>query len=83
MGWTVELLLNTKGKLADALTKRGNTLRQKGEIDMAITVYAKALQLKPDHPEAHYNLGIALMQQGDSIAAADSYKKAIYYKPNY
>ena len=51
--------------------------------DKSIPLLRKALQLKPNYPEAHNNLGNALKQQGDLTAAINSYNSALQLKPNY
>ena len=43
-------------------------------FEEVIELLHKTLTLKPDYPEAHYNLGIALKKQGDLRAAITSYK---------
>jgi tetratricopeptide (TPR) repeat protein/GR25 family glycosyltransferase involved in LPS biosynthesis len=48
-----------------------------------IDLLKKTLELKPDYPEAHYNLGIALREQGDQTAAIASFNKALQLKPHY
>ncbi|MHA3961866.1 tetratricopeptide repeat protein, partial [Synechococcus sp. LTW-G] len=49
----------------------------------AITNLNKALELKPNYPDAHNNLGNALKEQGDLGAAIASYNTALQLKPNY
>ena len=44
-----------------------------GRFDELVELLKKALQLKPNYTEAHYNLGIALQEQGDLDAAIASY----------
>ena len=51
--------------------------------DKSIPLLRKALQLKPNYPEAQNNLGIALQEKGDLTAAITSYNKALQLKPNY
>ena len=53
------------------------------QFDDAIVSYKKALEIKPDHAEAYYNMGIALKDTGDLEAAIDSYKKVLEIKPDY
>ena len=53
------------------------------QFDDAIVSYKKALEIKPDHAEAYYNMGIALKNKGDLEAAINSYKKALEIKPDY
>ena len=54
-----------------------------GRFDEPIRLLRRTLELKPNYPEAHNNLGIALKEQGDLTAAIDSYNKALQLKPNY
>jgi Flp pilus assembly protein TadD len=41
----------------------------------------EVIQLKPDYAEAHYELGKALLQQGEVQAAVDNLEAAIKLKP--
>ena len=54
-----------------------------GRFDELIELLKKALQLKPNYPDAHNNLGTALQEQGDLDAAIASYNTALQLKPNY
>ena len=49
----------------------------------AIASYSKALQIKPDFADAHYNLGRALRDLGKLEEAIASYSKALQIKPNF
>ena len=61
----------------------GAVLQMKGDLQNAITCYEKALQLKPNYPDALNNLGAALKDRGDLTAAIDAYNRALQFKPNY
>ena len=39
-------------------------LAEQGKLDEAVACYRRALELKPDFAEAHYNLGNALRTRG-------------------
>ena len=54
-----------------------------GRFDELIVLLKRVLELKPDYPDAHNSLGIALQKQGDLVAAIASYSKALELKPNY
>ena len=54
-----------------------------GRFKEVIELLRKALELKPNYPEAHNNLGNALKEQGNLDAAIASYKSALQLKPNY
>ncbi len=38
--------------------------KDQGKLDEAVACYRRALELKPDYAEAHYNLGIVFKDQG-------------------
>jgi Flp pilus assembly protein TadD len=56
---------------------------KEGKIDEAEKSYKKAIELKPDYAEAHYNLGVMLQNLGRFDEAEKSYKKAIELKPDF
>ena len=45
--------------------------------------YRRAIKLKPDHTEAHYNLGIVLKDLGKLQESELSYRRAIKLKPDH
>ncbi|HKN08312.1 MAG TPA: tetratricopeptide repeat protein, partial [Pseudomonadota bacterium] len=49
----------------------------------AVECYERALALKPDHAEAHCNLGTALKEQVKLEEAVAAYRRAISIKPDY
>ena len=49
----------------------------------ALQSYDRAIQLKPDQSEAHYNRGIALGELKRFEEALQSYDRAIQLKPDY
>ena len=49
----------------------------------AITSYNQALELNPNYPEVHYNIGIVLDELGRYEEAIKSYNSAIKLKPDY
>ena len=54
-----------------------------GQLDTALKSYEKALAIKPDYAEVHYNLGVTLQELGQLDAAVKSYEKALAIKPDY
>ena len=66
-----------------AVSNLGTIFEQKGELELAIEYYDKALKLKPDYGEVYYNLGNVFLQQGKLEAAIDSYKQALKIQPDY
>ena len=54
-----------------------------GSINLAIDNFQRAVKLKPDYAEAHYNLGVVLQKNGEDEEAYKSYEKAIAIKHAY
>jgi len=54
-----------------------------GKHHELIELLKKTIELNPNHPEAHYNLGNGLREQGDITAAITSYKTALQLNPNH
>jgi protein O-mannosyl-transferase len=57
-------------------------LIDEGTYADAIRHLGTALRLKPDHQEAHYNLGNALRLTGDVAGAIEHYEVAVRLNPN-
>jgi len=62
---------------------RGTRYANLGQLDRAISYYEKALSIKPDYAEAHYNLGFSFHKNGQLDAAVKSFKKVVTIKPDY
>ena len=45
--------------------------------------FEKALTIKPDYAEVHYNLGVTLQELGQLDTAVKSYEQALKIKPDY
>jgi tetratricopeptide (TPR) repeat protein len=67
----------------DALSNRGNTLKELQRFDEAIASYDRALALKPDHVGALNNRAVVLqvLQRNDEALA--SLDRALALQPNY
>ena len=46
-------------------------LQQAGEIDAAVPVFERVLELAPNEPQSHRDLGLALAEAGQAQAAVD------------
>jgi tetratricopeptide (TPR) repeat protein len=57
--------------------------KDKGDIDLAIKDYSKAIELKPDYAVAYNNRGNAYKNKGDIDLAIADYRKALQINPNY
>jgi Flp pilus assembly protein TadD len=49
----------------------------------AVKDYSRVVQLKPQFPEAHNNLGVALRRKGELERAVASFNQALKLRPNY
>ncbi len=55
----------------------GSALKELGMPDEAMTSYKRALEINPDSPEAHYNLGVCLQSIGQLERAITQYRSAL------
>jgi len=61
----------------------GNAQQASGQIKEAAASYAKAIEIKPNFPEAYANLGSIFAQQQQWQRGISAYKKAISIKPDF
>jgi|GEM_PF-2378211 len=61
----------------------GNSLREKGNLEAAITTYQEALEINPNNPGVYRFLGMCLGKQGKLEEAIASYQKAIEIQPSF
>jgi tetratricopeptide (TPR) repeat protein len=54
-----------------------------GKAQEAIGEYERALRIKPDHVEAHVNLGSAFLRMGKVQEAIEQYRQALRINPDY
>ena len=79
------LLASLRGgsRTAAAHYNRGVVLMSRGRTDEAVAQYQRALEIRPDFPEAHNNLGNALPRRGRIDEAIAEYEKALETRPDY
>ncbi len=70
------------GSKANVHNKKGFALYNKGKYEDAIAEFKKALELKPNHYDAHIGLGGAYSAKGMHDEAIAELKKAIAINPN-
>ncbi|GEM_PF-2279039 len=68
---------------AASLTVEGIEEAGKGEIDQAIEKYNRALESRPQYPEALYNRGLAYQEKKDDERAMNDFNSAIAAKPDF
>jgi len=76
-------ILQLKPKQADALHLLGIIALQNGDIDKAVPLIGKAINVNSASPEYYNNLGFALHEQGKLDEAIRHYHKAISIKSDY
>ena len=54
-----------------------------GRLQVTEQIYRQSLAVEPNHPDAHYNLGIALAEQGKLDEAIACWRRAVALKPDY
>ncbi|MTJ50399.1 serine/threonine-protein kinase [Dolichospermum sp. UHCC 0259] len=65
------------------LYNQGNTLIQLQRYEEALATYEKAIDIKPDYPQALYGQGKALFQLKKYQESLKAYDQAIQIQPNY
>ena len=77
-----------------ALMEQGNPAGTTGDIQYprgtpysgswsAVACFRQALELKPEHAEAHNNLGVAFKDEGKLDAAIACFRRAVELKPDF
>lgn len=79
------MLMRLLGALRSARSEfeRGTAAARAGRMAEAIIGLQRAIELKPDYPEALYNLGAAYREVGDVDAALTSYRRAADLAPRF
>ena len=63
-------------------TNSGKRLLTTGDLDGAISQFRSAVNSDPNYAAAHYQLGLALRQQGHNDEASKEFQKAAALDPN-
>lgn len=51
------------------------------KLDRAKTLFWRVVQLQPDHPQAHYHLGLIWMGEEDWTMAMNHFEESLYFAP--
>jgi tetratricopeptide (TPR) repeat protein len=73
-------LVSTTGNFL-ARNNLGNFYFHSGKLEDAIEQYRKAVEIKPDYADAHFNLAVALLQKEDTNGAMAQYQEALAINP--
>ncbi|WP_300298055.1 tetratricopeptide repeat protein [Ferrovibrio sp.] len=76
-------LLARRSDHAGAWLQLGDCLRRLGDAPGALDAARRAVQLAPQAPECHNNLGGLLAAQGDHATALMHFDQALQLRPNY
>lgn len=66
-------LLDASPDYVPALVHLGDILQTLGDVDAAIDHFEHAIRVDPNHAEAHFNYGVALLTVGDFVRGWDEY----------
>jgi len=67
----------------DIYNNAGVIMKALNQLDAAISHFNKAISLKPDHANAHYNKANSLRIKGEPEAALACFERAIHYQPDF
>jgi Flp pilus assembly protein TadD len=65
------------------LNQQGVDLLARADHAGARAAFEEALQIKPDDPTTHYNLGITAQATGDLAAAEQHFRQSLFFAPDY
>lgn len=68
---------NTTELAVESILGRGVAQAMLSKMDLAEQDFKEALRIKPDHPMAHYNMGVHLQNSGDTEGAINEMRTAI------
>ena len=61
----------------------GVVQQKMGDAQESLVAMQRSVELEPMDAEAHYNLGVTLLELGHLVEAEVSYKQALALKPDY
>jgi lipoprotein NlpI len=79
---THEFLDDEPARRAHQSFQQGVAMLQAGQFDYAVAAMHEVLAIYPALPEAHANMGYALLGAGDAGAAADFFNSATDLRPS-
>jgi tetratricopeptide (TPR) repeat protein len=72
----VDAALAAYAACVPAIVNAGNLLLEAGDLEGAIARFETAINLDPDYPEAHHNLGVAFKRAGRRSDAVRELRRA-------
>ena len=55
-------------------TNPGNAFQKQGKLEESAQAYQKAIQIQPDYADAHFNLAMLLLLQGQFVEGWEKYE---------
>ena len=80
---TVQTLISQHPNEALLHNISGVCYKATGQQEMAVQSFKRAVEIKSDFADAHYNLGLTLQELNQLDDAVKSYSKALTIKPDY
>jgi tetratricopeptide (TPR) repeat protein len=77
-----DVILKSNGSDTEALIFRGQIQMRQGRAADSATTLQSAIKNDPDSGLAHYHLGVALDQQGNTVRAASEWRTAARLRPD-
>lgn len=65
------------------LNAEGNEFRMKGNLDAAVASFKRALATDPSSADVAYNLGLALIGQGQTDEGIKAFRLAVRLRPGF
>lgn len=69
--------------LAELYNSRGAVLLRMGNLEEARLEFETAIARKVEYPNAHYNLGLTLVQLGDQKKAVQSFRRVLEFDADH
>jgi tetratricopeptide (TPR) repeat protein len=70
-------------ELAQVLATAGQQLWDAGQVDEAMAKLKQAVEANPEHPTAHYTLGLCYLNSGDMNAAKEHLQRFLEVSPEH
>ena len=70
-------------KDVNLIVNQANLYFKLGDKDMFKNLMAEAIEIAPNNPDLHYNIGVITMEQGKLEEARTSFRKTLELKPEY
>jgi len=77
-----DALVNLGSLYLTMARSQADLTRRQALLGQALDTYRRALEIRPNHPEAHSNVGVTYQELGQYEEARDAYARALRIAPN-